>query len=317
MRLLVILIACQCSPPTSESRESEPRESEARERERFVDISIGDTFACGVRVDGTLRCWGASEAAPGGENWARVEQLDDYTCALDTNGQVCCWGVAGLAGDCSDRGVAYPAESFVDLTTGVDIACGLTSEGQVLCWGADAHGGTLLTDAEDVPVVVDITAMGGMLVALHADGAYSSWFVNSSHHEVVRSERRVSFGFTAQEVLLIDHDNVQLIVASGRTVPYEPFHVIPPGAAHAIADENALCALYEGGSIVCEPELNDTGHFAEQFSGDPDPEDRFTDFALWHNIDYGATGCGLLEGSGQVKCWSYLLPADPMFRQPP
>lgn len=313
--LLNILLACHCGAENPDTPGGRPQDSPDRARESFVDISIGDTFACGVRTDGTLRCWGASELAPGGHLWARVEQYDDYTCALDLTGQACCWGAAELAGDCSDRGTAYPADTFVDLTTGLGYACGLTANNQILCWGADAGIGTLVTEWEDVPII-EITAMYGLLVAHHGGNMYSSWDVASSFPGVRRFETRVSVELDSDDIVLVDHDANLMDRTTGRVLPYN-LYAADPGAVRAEADHNALCARYPDGHIRCEAELSDTGHYAEQFSADPDPEERFTDFALWHNISYGATGCGLLEGTGHVKCWGYVLPPDPMFRHPP
>lgn len=133
-----------------------------------IALALGDTFACAVRDDGTVLCWGDDSVgqtgspipphAPGSTvpqpTPQAVEGLTDaigiaagqyQACALRRDGHVACWGYDwyGALG----RGPAYrgtPDSTPVDVV-GLDDAraiaamgattCAVRAEGSVVCWG--------------------------------------------------------------------------------------------------------------------------------------------------------------------------------------
>jgi len=72
--------------------------------DRFVQVSAGRKFACGLTLSGTLECWGMNEAdydyttwighatPPAGDTYLAVATGYQYACALRTDGGLDCWG---------------------------------------------------------------------------------------------------------------------------------------------------------------------------------------------------------------------------------
>jgi alpha-tubulin suppressor-like RCC1 family protein len=141
-----------------------------------VSVGAGYDFACAVKMDGTVWCWGEDGAGQLGSGvafptppatappipWAvqvittndepltgaaKVVGGDDSACALLHTGGVVCWGEDnhGQLGDqttvtrskaASVSGLAGVAE----LAIGEEVACARTTTNNVYCWGNQKHG---------------------------------------------------------------------------------------------------------------------------------------------------------------------------------
>ena len=58
-------------------------------------ISAAYYFACGIRTDDTVACWGSNshgEATPPSGTFKAISGGFDHTCAIRTNDTVACWG---------------------------------------------------------------------------------------------------------------------------------------------------------------------------------------------------------------------------------
>ena len=67
----------------------------------FTDISSGWYHTCGIRIDGTVECWGVDNGSS-----------SDYSKVTDT-----------------------PNGYFVDISAGGNHTCGIKDDGNVKCWG--------------------------------------------------------------------------------------------------------------------------------------------------------------------------------------
>ncbi len=110
---------------------------------------LRDSRTCGVRSDGTLRCWGIGPVGDGSPDsryaptqvgpdadWQRVS-VGGFVCGLRALGTVWCFG--------ADEDDLVPAQIGADedwtwVDTGLARACGIRSPGTLWCWGEGEFG---------------------------------------------------------------------------------------------------------------------------------------------------------------------------------
>ena len=128
-----------------------------REGEVYRAVDLGDGFACGLRYDGRVECWGDNRYGQLGtgdevsrDEPAVVEGLSGVTqiavgtvsaCALLSDGSLWCWGhnEFGQVGDGTTTNRVAPQQvelgGVVELSIYTVHVCARTSEGRVWCWG--------------------------------------------------------------------------------------------------------------------------------------------------------------------------------------
>ncbi|MCW5807775.1 MAG: hypothetical protein KIT31_35810 [Deltaproteobacteria bacterium] len=139
-----------------------------------IDVSWTKRFACGLRADKRVDCWGENtrgQTGLAGENGAVVSPVTvpythetlakcskisvggGHACAI-CDGEIMCWGDArhGELGDGLVTPVAQPRprpvvgytladnDAWHDLSAGDTFTCARTQLGRGLCWGTNAHG---------------------------------------------------------------------------------------------------------------------------------------------------------------------------------
>jgi hypothetical protein len=77
----------------------------------FRSVSVHFNHTCGIRIDGTVACWGAGTTD---------------TCTVDT--------------DWNCRQSMAPPGVFEQVVTGLNHSCAITSDRKVQCWGYDPPG---------------------------------------------------------------------------------------------------------------------------------------------------------------------------------
>lgn len=108
------------STPEDSSTNGNDAGSEAAAPIAFVDVSAGNAFACAVRSDGSVVCWGRSATAETGQPAA---------------GGATCAGVA-----CRLPSVVAGITDAAKIASGPHQSCVVTKTGKVLCWGANDDG---------------------------------------------------------------------------------------------------------------------------------------------------------------------------------
>jgi hypothetical protein len=141
----------------------------------FKQVSAGAYHSCGLRVDGTLACWGEDYLyfgiiIPPAGTFKEVRAGWMHTCAIRTNGTMACWGYgltgaqwplggffqqvgAGSGHSCALQldstpicwgyagPVIYPpGGTFARLSVGSYHNCGVKTDGTVACWGGNSYG---------------------------------------------------------------------------------------------------------------------------------------------------------------------------------
>lgn len=154
---------------------------------RFVQISVGGIYTCGVTTTGVTECWGDNVVGQLGDGTLHDRAVPtpvaggafvavfagqptdgaDHTCALDASGAASCWGANELgqlgatgpngcgSAPCSTTPVAVTGGvTFTTLALGNSHTCGMVADGHVFCWGNNAQGqlGDGTTTSSTAPV---------------------------------------------------------------------------------------------------------------------------------------------------------------------
>lgn len=160
-------------------------------------LATGAHHTCGLRVDGTVSCWGANDAGQIGVGDTidhgvplAVGDITDgmaisagraHTCVLTRDGAVWCWG-ANNAGQVGGTPVATTSPIRVPdlppllaIASGGDTNCGLQADGLVVCWGAQIGA---LASYQPFTALTDTTAVAvgeSAVCALRVDGSVWCW----------------------------------------------------------------------------------------------------------------------------------------------
>lgn len=119
----------------------------------WQDVGVGNAHMCGVRTDGTLVCWGESNAfgerEPPAGQFQSVTAAANFSCALDASGQIACWGQ-----DTSGETTPPPGERFVSIDAGGffgggGYVCGVNVDGGLVCWGSNVAFESVTFDDSD------------------------------------------------------------------------------------------------------------------------------------------------------------------------
>ena len=89
-------------------------------------------YACAIRTDHTLHCWGDgahAKTTPPAGTFSALSLAADHACALRTDGSIACWGNPGIAW------ASIPAGKFATVSTLARHTCGLRPNGRLQCWG--------------------------------------------------------------------------------------------------------------------------------------------------------------------------------------
>jgi Regulator of chromosome condensation (RCC1) repeat len=115
---------------------------------RFTKVSVFGRFACGIRSNGSLACWGSDDthgASPPAGSFTQVtvgdNGYDGYGCAIRSSDRsLTCWPVSAFPQSMRTP----PAGPFrqVSLSKTRLFACGVRPSGTAVCWGNDSAGET-------------------------------------------------------------------------------------------------------------------------------------------------------------------------------
>lgn len=134
----------------------------------FTVLSNG----CAVRAgDGRIQCWGGQLPSPPEGAFVKISG-SGYWCGIKLDGTLECWGNQGNAGN-----TAPPPGTFVDVVAGSGFGCGLRGDGQVICWGPNAdvwNSEPALTPQPPGPFV-QIAAHAAWICGIRTDGTLACW----------------------------------------------------------------------------------------------------------------------------------------------
>ena len=233
----------------------------------WMAVIAGGSHTCGLRADGTVRCWGRNEYGQLGNGSTLgsyipvdVDGLRDavgvaaglqHGCAVHGDGAVSCWGRndSGQLGDgtITNSASPVPVAALADIVAVSSSpmgkhTCAITSAGAVFCWGANADGqlgdGTTLDRASPVAVT------GLADVAQVAAGAA---------HTCARTTGGLVWCWGAGECAGCGSAGDCGLLGTGDVEPHaRPVRVAGlSGIRRVVAGDNHTCALLDDGSVRC------------------------------------------------------------------
>lgn len=294
----------------------------------LTDVAAGDSFACALRSDGTVSCWGQnldyalgdgvletneSRGAPapvsGIEHAIAISARDHAACAVESDHTVKCWGfVAGRTLKTATRIEGMANATGVAASAGT--VCALTDSGEAYCSGLI---GTMFVTSpclvtENVDPVRSVYANNGVVCVLLSTG---------DMHCVPESSTQLSSTPTLQKVATLgahnDRECAPLVVMQDGSVnvpdapttyPYD--YQIADGYEDIIGVVGKtafMCGIRTNGDVTCSGSNSDgqlcTGAIT---NGVETPKQalgltRITKLATGFHF-----GCALNE-AGNVRCW--------------
>jgi alpha-tubulin suppressor-like RCC1 family protein len=185
----------------------EPVPVRAASNLRLSSLSLGNTHACGISIEGVAYCWGGNwygelgigTSGTGTDSFVPVRVRgehrfrsivagDGYSCALVEGGQAYCWGASRFVGSHQAAPITLaPAlvaggHAFSAIFAGPASGCGLSTSGDVYCWGANMNA--TLGDGSQQDRQLPVKVAGGIsfaqlspnpLCGIAADGRAYCW----------------------------------------------------------------------------------------------------------------------------------------------
>lgn len=154
-----------------------------RQRGAFLAISPSHSHSCGLKVDGSVACWGYNnygQSTPPAGAFVAVSAGAAHTCRLKADGSVQCWGGGGpgTSGFPNLDQTTVPAmlesageAGFGQIASGNAHACQVNRDGTIACWGNNDEG------QATPPAGTYVQVAGGntFTCAIRNDGARVCW----------------------------------------------------------------------------------------------------------------------------------------------
>ncbi len=279
--ITTILPTAPAPTPTPASQDSRPETSDrAGTSATFASVSAGGEHTCGVKLDGSVQCWGsdvAGQATPPGGVFASVSAGMFHTCGVKTNGFVQCWGR-------DDYGQSTPpAGEFASVNAGGEHTCGMMPDGSVQCWGYDGSGQSTPPAGE----FASVSAGGEHTCGVKPDGFVQCWGSDGSGQSTPPAGEFASVSAGLWHTCGVKLDgSVQCWGSDGSgqsTPPAGEFASVSAGHVHT-------CGVKPDGSVQC-------WGWDELFGQSTPPAGEFASVSAGD-----AHTCGVkLDGS--VQCW--------------
>jgi alpha-tubulin suppressor-like RCC1 family protein len=172
----------------------------------WAAISAGYEHTCGIRLDGSLWCWGLNgdgqlgigggpvigwlPTQVGDASWLQIDASDsEHTCGIQVDGSLWCWGYNDFGqlgtGDYADRLVPTRVEGnaqWASVSTGYGHTCAIRVDGSMWCWGLN-NGGQLGigSDAYAVPDPTEVATTDGTRWLSVTAGGYYTCGIQTDH----------------------------------------------------------------------------------------------------------------------------------------
>lgn len=259
------------------------------QKNREPQLVIGATFACGLKSNGRVTCWGTG---PSG-------QLGD-----------------GRAHSQPQSPVEVPLEHVRQIAAGARHACALLEQGEVFCWGSNDQGQLALDDLHagshspirlPLPTLVQTLADNPLCAISEEDDVYCWGTIVPSPLPNGTSVMRVT-SFPPVRSLSVTHQGVCAVSYEAEVLcwsGHEVSKISLPGLLTQISiHDNIRCALGTLGQVFCWNKSS----WIQDNSFKPTLVQGLTEATRIRVGD--ELGCALRR-EGTVACWGDLLRGGP------
>lgn len=256
----------------------------------FVDIEIGNAFACGLLRDRRVECWGAgwaTESVPSEVRFASIDAGFSTVCGLDTDGQLVCWGFS----DYLDPGNLHGPHTEVALGRGA--LCVLRFDGTILCSAGDSDVDVGFSEIDSTKFAA-VAAGRRTICALDSNGAALCWAEGLTDSRLPTAAP--PSGPFEEIYLDVDGFGACAIRADRTAACWGGHHYTSSESRQSQFAQLAIgvfhvCGVHMSGTIEC---------WGDNWSGQTDaPDGEFVD------VSAGAQhSCGVRK-DGELLCWGH------------
>ena len=270
---------------------------------RYSAISAGSLHTCGVRLDGTIGCFGSNgrgQSDPPDGEFLSVSAGGVHTCGVKANGSVVCWGSEAVESPPADR-------RFSSVSSGDSHSCGVTplddnGQNSVTCWGVPGAGRTDDRNFSGSRIAESVSVGDNHNCYLGSDGLVRCWGSNESGQYVYPDGAKAVSAGGEHTCWLYRNGIIECRGSdtSGQSTPPTPpegdfdqnaytYTEISAGGAHTCAINGDGNATQGKGTVRC---------WGSDLAGQSSPPD-----GIFDAISAGKSHtCGLRQ-DGTVECW--------------
>lgn len=270
--------------------------------DEWLHVSVGACHTCGIKIDGTLLCWGVDDPddnydkseellpieagqvrnAPVSGSFVKAAAGALHSCAIRAaDSFVTCWGA-------NTQGSTDPPEfpmSDISSDAAGQYTCGVSQpDGYIKCWGYQSYK----PDPPDGPGFIAVSSGFDFACALHEDGTIQCWGINRYGQSIPPDGRYVQISAGYHHACALDEDGDLDCWGS-----YECAATLTPQGKYQYVSAGLVytCAIRTDGKAVCWGGCG----YGERTNPPSSVTFRQISTGLWHT-------CGITT-DGEVICW--------------